>query len=234
MKYKLHEFFFRSRRFNIYFERSIQLLILISVIYFSVHTLPYLSINLTKILNKIEFFSILIFSIEFVLSRINGPKPFKFIFSFFELIDLIAILPFYIFLGMNLKSLRVVRLFHLLRLLKFLRYQYTLAKLKQSFDNVKRELFLFSFATLLLIYFSFVGIYFFENEAQPVTFSSIFNAMWWSVVSLTTLGYGDIYHITAEGEIFSIFIVFLCLGLDAIPTGIVASSLTKALMKSKD
>ena len=137
-------------------------------------------------------------------------------------------------MGMDLKSLRAVRLFRLLRLLKFLRYQDTLAKLKQSFDDVKRELFLFSFSTLLLIYFSSVGIYFFENEAQPEAFSSIFAAMWWSVATLTTVGYGDIYPITAGGKIFSTFIVFIGLGLVAIPTGIVASSLTKALMKSKD
>ena len=137
-------------------------------------------------------------------------------------------------MGMDLKSLRAVRLFRLLRLLKFLRYQDTLAKLKQSFDDVKIELFLFSFATLLLIYFSSVGIYFFENEAQPEAFSSIFAAMWWSVATLTTVGYGDIYPITAGGKIFSTFIVFIGLGLVAIPTGIVASSLTKALMKSKD
>jgi voltage-gated potassium channel len=86
----------------------------------------------------------------------------------------------------------------------------------------------------LLIYFSSVGIYFFENEAQPEAFSSIFAAMWWSVATLTTVGYGDIYPITAGGKIFSTFIVFIGLGLVAIPTGIVASSLTKALMKSKD
>ena len=151
--------------------------------------------------------------------------------SFFGIIDLLAILPFYLTLGTDLKSLRAVRLFRLLRLLKFLRYGDTLKNLKQSFDNVKKELILFSAATLLLIYFSSVGIYFFENEAQPDAFSSVFSAMWWSVATLTTVGYGDIYPITTGGKIFSTFIVFIGLGLVAVPTGLIASSLTQALNK---
>lgn len=234
MRNKLNNFLFGNSNFASFFEKSIQVLILISILNFSVQTLPNLSVRLIEVLNIVELFSILIFSLEYLLRLFTSPKPFRFIFSFFGLIDLIAILPFYISMGIDLKSLRAVRLFRLLRLLKFLRYQDTLAKLKQSFDDVKRELFLFSFATLLLIYFSSVGIYFFENEAQPEAFSSIFAAMWWSVATLTTVGYGDIYPITAGGKIFSTFIVFIGLGLVAIPTGIVASSLTKALMKSKD
>lgn len=234
MRNKLNNFLFGNSNFASFFEKSIQVLILISIINFSVQTLPNLSVRLIKILNIVELFSILIFSLEYLLRLFTSPKPFRFFFSFFGLIDLIAILPFYVSLGMDLKSLRAVRLFRLLRLLKFLRYHDTLSNLKQSLDDVKRELFLFSFATVLLIYFSSVGIYFFENESQPDAFSSIFAAMWWSVATLTTVGYGDIYPITAGGKIFSTFIVFIGLGLVAIPTGIVASSLTKALIKSKD
>ena len=75
------------------------------------------------------------------------------------------------------------------------------------------------------------GIYFFENEAQPDAFSSVFSAMWWSVATLTTVGYGDIYPITTGGKIFSTLIVFIGLGLVAVPTGLIASSLTQALNK---
>ena len=194
---KLNSFLFGETKFADKFEKFIQLLILVSIVNFSVQTLPNLSVRLIKILNIVELFSVLIFSLEYLLRLFTSPKPFRFFFSFFGLIDLIAILPFYVSLGMDLKSLRAVRLFRLLRLLKFLRYNDTLSNLKQSLDDVKRELFLFSFATVLLIYFSSVGIYFFENESQPDAFSSIFAAMWWSVATLTTVGYGDIYPITA-------------------------------------
>ena len=212
-------------------ELFIQILIIISIINFTVQTLPNINPTYQKVSNSIEVVSVFFFSLEYFLRLLSSKKPFKFIFSFFGIVDLLAILPFYLTLGTDLKSLRAVRLFRLLRLLKFLRYGDTLKNLKQSFDNVKKELTLFSAATLLLIYFSSVGIYFFENEAQPDAFSSVFNAMWWSVATLTTVGYGDIYPITTGGKIFSTFIVFIGLGLVAVPTGLIASSLTQALNK---
>lgn len=212
-------------------ELFIQILIIISIINFTVQTLPNINPTYQKVSNSIEVVSVFFFSLEYFLRLLSSKKPFKFIFSFFGIVDLLAILPFYLTLGTDLKSLRAVRLFRLLRLLKFLRYGDTLKNLKQSFDNVKKELILFSAATLLLIYFSSVGIYFFENEAQPDAFSSVFNAMWWSVATLTTVGYGDIYPITTGGKIFSTFIVFIGLGLVAVPTGLIASSLTQALNK---
>ena len=212
-------------------ELFIQILIIISIINFTVQTLPNINPTYQKVSNSIEVVSVFFFSLEYFLRLLSSKKPFKFIFSFFGIVDLLAILPFYLTLGADLKSLRAVRLFRLLRLLKFLRYGDTLKNLKQSFDNVKKELTLFSAATLLLIYFSSVGIYFFENEAQPDAFSSVFSAMWWSVATLTTVGYGDIYPITTGGKIFSTFIVFIGLGLVAVPTGLIASSLTQALNK---
>ena len=220
-----------SERAHAVIEHSIQGLIVISIINFTIQTLPNLSASTIQILDFIELVSVLIFSLEYLLRILFSPRPIRFIFSFFGLIDLIAILPFYLSFGADLRSLRAVRLFRLLRLLKFLRYGDTLQNLKDAFKNVKKELILFSFATLLLIYFSSVGIYYFENEAQPEAFSSIFSAMWWSVATLTTVGYGDIYPITAGGKIFSTFVVFIGLGLVAIPTGLVASSLTQALKK---
>lgn len=231
---KIRGFIHSETEAGAYFGNFIQFLIIISILNFSIQTLPNLKNEFLVILNVIEVSSIIIFTIEYLLRRVTSPKPFKFIFSFFGLIDLIAILPFYISLGVDLKSLRAIRLFRLLRLLKFLRYHNTLTNLKQSFDDFKRKLFLFSFATVLLIYFSSVGIYFFENEAQPDAFSSISEALWWSVATLTTVGYGDIYSITIGGKIFFTVIVSIGLGLVTIPTGLVASSLTKALMKSKD
>ena len=220
-----------SERAHAVIEHSIQGLIVISIINFTIQTLPNLSASTIQILDFIELVSVLVFSLEYLLRILFSPRPIRFIFSFFGLIDLIAILPFYLSFGADLRSLRAVRLFRLLRLLKFLRYGDTLQNLKDAFKNVKKELILFSFATLLLIYFSSVGIYYFENEAQPEAFSSIFSAMWWSVATLTTVGYGDIYPITAGGKIFSTFVVFIGLGLVAIPTGLVASSLTQALKK---
>ena len=228
MRKKINDFLESNRGMGLYFNLFIQFLIILSVVNFSIQTLPNLSDRTEKIMNDIEIFCVAIFTIEYLL-RLYASKPrMKFFFSFFGLVDLIAILPFYLALGMDLKSLRAIRLFRILRLFKFLRYGNTMEKIKKSFDAIKRELFLFSLATLMLLYFSSIGIYFFENEAQPEVFTSIFDAMWWSVATLTTVGYGDVYPITSGGKIFASVIVFIGLGLVAIPTGLIASSLTRA------
>ena len=231
MRKKIDSFLDSETGLGLYFNFFIQFLIIVSVINFSILTMPNLSVKTQKILNSIEIFSVSIFTVEYLLRFYSAKSRIKFFFSFFGLIDLIAILPFYLALGLDLKSLRAIRLFRILRLFKFLRYGNTMDKIRKSFKSIKRELFLFSLATLLLLYFSSIGIYFFENQAQPEAFSSIFDAMWWSVATLTTVGYGDVYPITTGGKIFASVIVFIGLGLVAIPTGLIASSLTRAFQE---
>ena len=87
---------------------------------------------------------------------------------------------------------------------------------------------LFLIVTFILIFVVSAGIYFFENEAQPDKFQSVFHSMWWTIVTLTTVGYGDVYPITAGGKIFTFFILILGLGIVTVPAGLVASSLSKA------
>lgn len=231
MRKRVNNLFFGDTKFAGVFEKLVQILIFISIINFTIQTIPDLNPRFNQILNTVEFVSVIIFSIEYLLRFYSAVSRIRFVFSFFGLIDLLAILPFYLSIGFDLRSLRAVRLFRLLRLLKFLRYGETMDKLGAAFKEVRNELILFSFATLLLIYFSSVGIYYFENNAQPDAFASIFSAMWWSVATLTTVGYGDIYPITIGGKIFATIIVFIGLGLVAIPTGLIASTLTSALKK---
>ncbi len=83
----------------------------------------------------------------------------------------------------------------------------------------------------MMLYLSAVGIYHFEHAAQPEVFSSIFDCLWWAVATLTTVGYGDIYPITVGGRLFTFIILILGLGLVAVPTGIVASSLSSIKRK---
>jgi voltage-gated potassium channel len=88
-------------------------------------------------------------------------------------------------------------------------------------------------ATLFLLFISSVGIYYFENPAQPNEFSSIFDCLWWSVATLTTVGYGDIYPITPGGKIFTFIILMIGLGIIAIPTALIASALTKCIQDER-
>lgn len=211
------------------FAFFIQFLIVLSVITFSVETLPNLKPQTKTILNSIEIFCVVVFTAEYLARIYVADNKPKFIFSFFGLIDLFAILPFYLSFGLDLRSLRVLRMFRLFRLLKLVRYNRAMRHFAKAMLLAKEQIILFMGVTLVLIYFAAIGIYYFENEAQPEHFSSIFDSLWWSIVTLTTVGYGDVYPITVGGRIFTFFILLIGLGIVAIPTGIISSSLTKVV-----
>lgn len=201
-------------------------LILLSVLDFSLQTIPNYN-RFHPSLAKFEFVVLVIFTIEYILRVFSSKNPLKFIVSFYGIIDLITILPSFFGLAYDIRSLRVLRLLRIFG-------NYSASKnLKKSFNDVKSELSFFSLATLLLLYVAGTGIYHFENKAQPEAFSSIFDSIWWAVATLTTVGYGDIYPITAGGKIFATLIVFLGLGLVTVPTALIASSFTSAFKEGK-
>ncbi|MBU2928780.1 ion transporter [Winogradskyella psychrotolerans] len=212
-----------------WFAYFIQFLIIFSVITFSVETLPDLKPQTRVILNAIEAFCVVVFTFEYVARIYVADSKPKFIFSFFGIIDFLAILPFYLSFGIDLRSLRLLRMFRLFRLFKLVRYNKAMRHFANAMKSAKEQIVLFMIITLMLIYFTAVGIYYFENEAQPEHFSSVFSSLWWSIVTLTTVGYGDVYPITVGGRIFTFFMLLIGLGIVAIPTGIISSSLTKAV-----
>ncbi|GKT11530.1 MAG: voltage-gated potassium channel [Thiomicrorhabdus sp.] len=212
----------RGRQFDIF----IQILIIISLIAFSIETLPDLSPELYRLLRGIEIFVVVVFTIEYILRIVLTDKKLTYIFSFYGLIDLLSILPFYLTTTVSLQALKMLRLLRLLRILKLVRYNQALVRISRAIYLVKEELMLFSIVTLMLLYLSAMGIYHFEHVAQPENFRSIFDSLWWSVVTLTTVGYGDIYPVTDGGRIFTFFMLMLGLGIVAIPTGIIASALS--------
>jgi voltage-gated potassium channel len=225
---------YNNNRLSKSFALFIQFLIVLSVITFSIETIPNLKPQTRVILNSIEIFCVAIFTIEYIARIYVADKKFNFIFSFFGLIDLFAILPFYLSFGVDLRSLRVLRMFRLFRLLKLVRYNKAMRHFTKAMLMAKEQIILFMAITLVLIYFSAVGIYYFENEAQPEHFSSIFESLWWSIITLTTVGYGDVYPVTMGGRIFTFFILLIGLGIVAIPTGIISSSLTKVVDLTDD
>lgn len=213
------------------FAFFIQALILLSVITFSVETLPDLEPDTRFLLRIFETFSVVVFSIEYILRIYVSDKKLKFIFSFYGIIDLLSILPFYVALGIDLRSLRALRFLRLFRILKLVRYNRAMNHFNAAIKSAKEEILLFIMVTLILMYFSAVGIYYFENEAQPEHFSSIFDSLWWAIITLTTVGYGDVYPITVGGRVFTFFILMIGLGIVAIPTGIISSALTRSVDK---
>ena len=220
---------FNNNKPSRFFAFFIQALILISIITFSVETIPNLSQQTKTLLGYIEVFCVIIFTIEYLLRIYVADRKIGFIFSFFGIIDLLAILPFYLSFGVDLRSLRALRFLRLFRILKLVRYNRAMNHFTRAIRSAKEEILLFIFITLILIYFAAVGIYYFENQAQPEHFSSIFDSLWWAIITLTTVGYGDVYPITVGGKVFTFFILIIGLGIVAIPTGIISSALTKSL-----
>ncbi len=210
------------------FDLFIQAVIVISLVSFTIETLPDLSPTTRTCLRGIEIVSVIIFTVEYLARVLVASNRPAFIFSFFGIIDLLAILPFYLGMGLDLRSLRAFRLLRLVRIFKLARYSAAARRFHRAFLIAKEELALFLFATLIIIYLAAVGIYHFENPAQPEAFSSVFHSLWWAVSTLTTVGYGDIYPITAGGKIFTFFILAAGLGIVSIPAGLVASALAKA------
>lgn len=213
------------------FDLSIQSIIILSIVAFTIDTLPDLSSHSIEWLRIFEICSVSIFTIEYLLRILVADSKLKFILSFYGIVDLLAILPFYIALGIDLRSLRIVRLIRLFRAFKFVRYNIAIQRFLRAILIVKEEFVLFSIITAMVLFISSVGIYYFENNAQPEVFSSVFKSMWWSVATLTTVGYGDIYPVTVGGKLFTFFVLMVGLGIVAVPTGLIASALTEARKK---
>ncbi len=191
-----------------------------------------------------EIFSVVVFTLEYLArlwSCVESPryaKPvrgrLRFIIKPLSLIDLIAVLPFYLsFLSVDLRVIRMLRLLRIFRLAKLTRYSTSIRLFGRVFKDKKEELLLTCMLMLGLIVIVSSLMYFAEHEAQPDKFPDIPSTMWWSVVTLTTVGYGDIYPVTTLGKIFAGLSAILGIGMFALPTGILGASFVEEIQKQK-
>jgi len=190
-----------------------------------------------------ENFSIVIFSIEYLLRlwSVAEAKPdnttwkqrWDWLRSPSALIDLVAIVPAFLnfFVNIDLRFLRILRLFRILKLTRYFASMRILlvviSKERGSFQAV-------IFILIIMIVTASSGIYLVENHAQPDEFESIPKAMWWAVVTLTTVGYGDVTPITNAGKILGAIITILGVGLAALPAGILATGLANELAQRRE
>ena len=192
----------------------------------------------TKAVFSIESFEIvasIVFSIEYVLrvwtadllypELTSWRARLRFVRSGMALVDLVAILPFWLpmLLPGHLLGLRAVRLVRLLRVLKLNRYMEAMAAIGEVFAKRSRELVASCLFIFLLMLLSSLLMYHAEHATQPGVFRNAFSGLWWAVATLTTVGYGDIYPVTAIGRFLGAIIALLGIGMVAIPTGILSS-----------
>jgi voltage-gated potassium channel len=220
-------------------------LIILNTIAVMAETIDSFYLKYEKTLYKFELFSVTLYSLEYILrvwtitednrykKRIWGRV--KYIITPGALIDIIAIIPFYIplFISLDLRFLRIIRLVRFLRFFKLERYMKASKMMARVFRSKKEELVLSFFLTLFLIIVSASFMYFIEHDAQPDKFASIPETMWWSVATLTTVGYGDVYPITIIGKILASFISILGIGMFALPAGILASGFSDEFKHAK-
>lgn len=224
-------FFSRDDQGRVLFGRCefiFQILILLSLISFAIETLPNLRPATHRWLYRFEVFSVTVFTMEYLLRWLGAVPKRSYVLSFYGIVDLVAILPFYLTTGLDLRSLRAFRMLRLIRLFKLVRYSAAIQRYHKAFIIAKEELFFFGIMSLILLYLSAVGIYYFENEAQPETFSSVFHCLWWAIATLSAVGYGDIIPVTVGGRVFTFFVLVIGLGVVAVPSGIFASALSRA------
>lgn len=217
------------------FGRSVALLldglILLSAIAIALESEPNLSDVTRAWLFGFELFIVAVFAGEYFLRLYASPSAKGYALSFWGIVDLLAWLPALLMFIPALQAVRVLRLIRLMRLIKLFNTAPALRRLTRAFGRVRAELVVWFVISTLLLYISAVGIYLFEYPAQPDVFSSIPAALWWSVVSFTTVGYGDMYPITPGGRIFTTFTLFIGLGIFAVPAAIVTTALLEAETK---
>lgn len=210
------------------FDLSVGAFILATMIALAVETLPSLSDTTRGWLHAFERLSLALFAAEYALRLWVAGRPLRYALSFFGLVDLVSILPSLVFVTIDSRAVRVLRLVRVVRLLKLARYNAAVRRLHRALLLAWEELVLFLLASLLLLFLAAVGIYQFEHHAQPEAFPSIPHSLWWAVTTLTTVGYGDVFPITAGGRAFTFVVLVIGLGVVAMPAGLIASALTKA------
>jgi len=185
----------------------------------------------------------LFFLLEYLLRLWSSPEEhpdqpawrsrLRYVFSLMGLVDLVSFLPFF-FLLAGMEQTPALMLLQLMRLIKLTRYSPAFHLLADVLRDEAESLLVSVMLMFIIFIFSSVGIYTFEHQVQPEAFGSIPKAMWWAIVTLTTVGYGDVTPITAEGKIFATLITVVGVGLVSLPAGIIASGFTEQLQLRRE
>ena len=217
-------------------------LITLNVLAIIVESIDTIAVSYSSLFKIFELVSVAIFTVEYVLRvwicidnadgkyRGNLIGRLRYMASPLALVDLIVILPFYLsfIVGIDLRVLRILRL---LRILKLTRYSGAWALFAAVLYGQRRTLYMSGFLMFIMLVLSASLMYLIEHDAQPKAFADIPSAMWWSLVTLTTVGYGDVTPITVLGKVLGGFVTILGLGMYALPAAILASGFMQELSK---
>ena len=234
-----------STRANQVFEYFIITLILLNVIAIILDSFQQVALKYGDFLLTFEAISVAIFTVEYLLriytAKLKHPEKsevgaiIKFMTSTLGIIDLLAILPFYIpmFFPFDLRFLRMFRVTRLLSIMKLKRYSKALTMVGNVLKKKRSDLIMTLVVTFIFLLISSTIMYYLENDAQPDQFPNILAAFWWAVATLTTVGYGDVVPITDLGKLISGFLAILGVALIALPTGIISAGYISEIREEK-
>lgn len=212
------------------FDIILLILILLSVIFVMLESVRSLDVKYHEYLYVGEWVITIFFSFEYIARIVTVKKPFKYIFSFYGIIDFISTIPLYlsfILAGSSyLLTIRALRLLRIFRILKITRYIGESNKLKRALINSRAKIFIFLFAVLIISIIAGTIMYLVEGEENG--YASIPKSVYWCIVTLTTVGYGDISPATPLGQFIASIIMIMGYGIIAVPTGIVTVEYSKA------
>lgn len=219
-------------------------LIVLNVATFIAGTVSWIDAQYGQLFAAFDVFCVSVFTVEYVLrvwsctvdERYSSPirGRLRFMVSPYALIDLIAIFPFYLPIVIGEQGAeRMLRIFRLFRLLKIARYSGSLTMITNVFRRKAEELLITVFVMSIWLVFVSSLMYYVERGAQPEVFSSIPAALWWGIVTLTTVGYGDVVPVTPLGRALGATIALLGIALFALPAGIIASGFAEELERRR-
>ena len=221
-----------SRAYDLLYCLAIVVNLTVSILY----TFEELRLPWGDMLLGIESVTVAFFAIDYLLRLwtakflhpgVSEPRAIgRYMVSFTGIVDILSFLPYYlpVFFPAGAVAFRIVRVVRIFRLFRINAYYDALNVISQVISSKRQQLISSVFIILVLMLSSSLCMYSLEHDAQPEVFANAFSGIWWSVSTLLTVGYGDIYPITTLGKIFGIVISFLGVGMVAIPTGIISAS----------
>lgn len=217
------------------FDIALLFFIILSVAAVMFETVSDVDIRYHKELVILEWIFTILFTLEYILRIISTDKPWKYIFSFYGIIDLLAILPMYLSFfisGSNiLASIRALRLLRLFRVMKLMQFVGEATRLKNALRESRNKIIVFLYSVLVMS--MIVGTVMYIIEGPEAGFTSIPRSIYWTIVTLTTVGYGDIVPVTALGQFLSMVVMIIGYGVIAVPTGIVSAEFTLQQKKQR-
>lgn len=229
-KGKLHEIIYEADTpLGKWFDIVLFILIIVSVALVMLESVKEFDVKYHKLLFTFEWVITIFFSVEYIARIISIKKPFKYIFSFYGIIDFISTIPLYIsyfFAGSQvLLAVRALRLLRVFRILKLVQFLGEASQLTKALKASRAKIAVFIYTVLILSVIMGTIMYWVESDASG--FTSIPRSIYWAIVTLTTVGYGDIAPQTALGQLIATMVMILGYGIIAVPTGIVTSEFTK-------